>query len=59
MGRQSKALVDKDGVHDTMNMPEDLGAPVFQELDPDWTGTPSLTQIVYAQSRCVMHSDAR
>ena len=39
---RSKALVDKDGVHDTMNMPEDLGAPVFQELDPDWIGTPRL-----------------
>ena len=36
---RSKALVDKDGVHDTMNMPEDLGAPVFQELDPDWIAT--------------------
>ena len=39
---RSKALVDKDGVHDTMNMPEDLGASVFQELDPDWIRTPQL-----------------
>ena len=36
---RSKALVDKDEVHDNMTMPEDRGAPVFQELDPYWIAT--------------------